>query len=131
MIVLKNFSELKNTIAKIAVDAIQEQTQEFKNQLNSDLLNNQAADGTQAPSKKESTKKAYRPHGWDEEHWLVRTGNSTKFRMEKTTNGIQIRLPDWSDNPLKYHEYTEHWFQLSEDSKRRVVEALVQKLGRL
>lgn len=100
-----------------------------RKQLNDSLHNNRDAEGKQQPEKKPRTKQLYAKEGWDQNNWLVRTGQSTELEATITGNGIRIQ-PKGVDILSKpgLREYAENWFTLNEDTQQELLNKINERL---
>ena len=66
------------------------------------LVKKRQATGQPMPEKAESTKRAYRKHGWNTENFLVRTGRSSVVQSRRVKNGIRLTPTD--PKIIGYHD---------------------------
>lgn len=70
--------------------------------------------GNRMPIKKDSTKQIYRKHGWDTEHWFVRTGASVVLQQKNLLNAVEI-FPSDPEDVLSYHHDKAPIFYMSKE----------------
>jgi len=85
------------------------------------------ANGTRFPSKKDSTRKIYRAHGWNENQWLIRTGQATVVRYTNTPKGFRAEPTDPEDI-LKYVARSDDWFILNQRIQQDIIEQIKKDL---
>jgi hypothetical protein len=90
------------------------------------LSSNVDEDGNRFPEKTESTKKSYSKNNWDTEHWLVRTGESTKIKAKINSDGITVSPA--GKEILKKIKGAAGWFTLSDQTKNKIMEIIRRKL---
>lgn len=106
------------------------------------LETNTQPDGSPRPStspqgkKKPSTIKAYEKKGWDTEHYLVATGESTKLNAKMSDGGLTLTITPERPEILGFHiPESQHrgkidWMSISDGQAARTVKLLSTELAK-
>ena len=89
-----------------------------KDYLNEKIQTQVDSTGKRMPIKKDSTKKQYNRHGWDTEHWFVRTGQSTVLDSRNFPTAVEI-FPA-KPEILKYNHDKAPIFYMSPELKTKL-----------
>lgn len=127
---LKNTQTVNSSIKQKAVQSIRTNVKPMVVRYLNDMLSTQVnAEGNRFPEKKESTKKQYRYKGWNEDQWLIRTGESTVVKARNIQSGISLR-PEDPNKILQYVKQSDLWFTLNETIRLQIVEQIKKDLER-
>ena len=110
--------------------------------LNHQLGTNKQADGTPRPAsspvgkKYPATIKQYERHGWDTEHYLIRTGASTKLKSKMRDRGMTLEITPANTEILGYHipenkwRGKMDWMSLTESASGKIIDVVRKRLRR-
>ena len=114
-----------------------------RNDLRHQLATNKQADGTPRPASPPAGKKypatirQYKRHGWDTEHYLVRTGKSTKLKSRMRDRGMTLEIVPANPEILGYHVPKNEryrgemsWMELTESAMGKISNIVRKRLWR-
>lgn len=123
---ISNFPKIADKVVKDVIK--KESLLIVKKQLEDTLFNNRTADNNVQPTKAPSTKKIYAKEGWDQNNWLVRTGESTKLIATYSSNSIEIVPKGQSLLQSKLYDTASDWFKISEETKDKIFNKIKEGL---
>jgi len=127
---LKNTALTAKQIQDKVVRSIQASGKTIVDNYLKDMLFKQVdSSGDRFPKKTETTKKIYRAKGWNEDQWLIRTGEATKLNYTNTQAGLAVR-PNDPEDVLQYVSHSDTWFTLNNQVKADIVEQVKKDLNK-
>lgn len=128
MVTLKNFNESHNRINKTIINSLHDNCKRvIEEYLENQLLTQVNSEGERFPQKKESTKKSYLKKGYDTEHWLVRTGKSTRLVFKNTLKGFTVKPLD-PNRILNNVADSKSWFTLNNQVTQKIISQIKKDL---
>lgn len=125
---LKGLSNTVRTINTKIVSTIQQDIAPMVVRYLRSLISKQVdARGNSFPEKKESTKKQYRKHGWNENLWLIRTDTAAQVVTQNIQDGVRL-IPADPEKILQHVPRADDWFLLNSDIKNDILNKIKKRI---